>query len=56
MGDIYTNATVPIVVYSGSDTNSGCLHTDDSKNMQLATLNTSIEGVTDVKVSIHNSS
>jgi hypothetical protein len=56
MGDMYTNATAAIVLHSGSDTNSGCLHTDDSRNMQLATLNTSIDGVTDVKVSIRNSS
>jgi hypothetical protein len=56
MGDTYTNATVVLVVHSGSDANSGCLHTDDSRNMQLATLNASIDGITDVKVSIRNSS
>jgi hypothetical protein len=56
MCDIYTNATVVIAVHSGSDANSGCLYTDDSRNMQLATFNTSIDSVTHVKVSIRNSS
>jgi Heterokaryon incompatibility protein (HET) len=56
MCDIYTNATLVLAVHSGSDANSGCLHTDDSRNTQIATFTTSIDGATDVKVSIRNSS